>query len=133
MLVQNFVDLRRSPIRPFIKGPGGKRQLISELDRLIPSQFNRYFEPFLGGGALFFHLVSNRRRFTAYLSDTNAELITTYKVIKDNPKGVIELLRKYEYEYKSCPPYGEEQKECYYRLRYARNNIKSNSDLDDCA
>jgi DNA adenine methylase len=120
-----FIDLRH-----VVKWPGAKRQLLSELDKLIPRQFNRYYEPFLGGGALFFHLVSSVRRFTAYLSDTNVELITTYKVIKDNPKGVIELLQKYEYEYKRYPPYSEEQKECYYRLRYARNNIKSSSDVE---
>jgi DNA adenine methylase len=56
-------------------------QLLPELDKMIP-RFNRYFEPFLGGGAMFFHLIQNRR-FTAYLSDTNKELITTYKVVKD--------------------------------------------------
>jgi site-specific DNA-adenine methylase len=53
-----------------------------------------------------------------------------YKVIKANPKGVIELLQRYEYEYKKYPPYSKEQKECYYRLRDARNNIKSSSDVE---
>jgi DNA adenine methylase len=46
-----IVDLR--DVHPFVKWAGGKGQLLSELDKLIPRQFNRYFEPFLGGGAMF--------------------------------------------------------------------------------
>jgi site-specific DNA-adenine methylase len=88
---------------PFIKYAGGKHQLLPELNKMIPSSFDRYFEPFVGAGALFFHLVSNERRFTAYISDAIAELITTYKVIRDNPKGLVELLQKYDKEYKAYP------------------------------
>lgn len=65
ILKADFVDLR--DVHPFVNWPGGKRQLLSELDKLIPSQFNSYREPFLGGGPLFFHLVSSGRRFIAYL------------------------------------------------------------------
>jgi DNA adenine methylase len=61
MLVQNFVDLR--DVHPFVKWAGGKGQLLSELDKLIPSQFNRYFEPFLGGAAMFFYLLSRGMKF----------------------------------------------------------------------
>jgi site-specific DNA-adenine methylase len=50
-------------------GQGGKGQLLSELDKLIPSHFNRYFEPFLGGGAMFLHLMSRGMRFNACLSN----------------------------------------------------------------
>jgi DNA adenine methylase len=74
-LKSKFLDLIH--VHPFVKWAGGKGQLLSELDSLIPRQFNRYFEPFLGGGAMFFRLVSSGRSFTAYLSDTNVELITT--------------------------------------------------------
>ncbi len=123
-----FIDFR--PVHPFVKWAGGKGQLIPELDRLTPSQFNSYHEPFLGGGARFFSLVSRGMKFNAYLSDTNAELITAYKMVRDNPKGVIEFLQKYEYEYKKYPPHSKAQKACYYRLRIARNNIKSNSDVE---
>ena len=71
----HIVDLRHS--YPFVKWAGGKNQLLPELNSMIPSKFNRYFEPFLGGGALFFHLVSDKNiTFTACLSDTNNELIT---------------------------------------------------------
>jgi DNA adenine methylase len=70
---------------------------------MIPSQFNRYFEPFLGGGAMFLHLMSSGMRFNACLSDTNAKLITAYltayRAVKDN----VRLLQRYEYEYKKYP------------------------------
>jgi DNA adenine methylase len=116
MLAQGFVDLRH--IRPFIKWAGGKAQLLPELDKIIP-QFNRYFEPFLGGGAMFFHLIQNRR-FTAYLSDTNKELITTYKVVKDHVGNLIEVLDKHQEEYKKNPF------QYFYRLRAAqpKNDIE---------
>jgi site-specific DNA-adenine methylase len=60
----------------------------------------------------------------------NLELITAYKIIRDNPKGVIELLRQYEYDYNKYPFYSKQQRECYYRLKEARNNIKSSSDVE---
>jgi DNA adenine methylase len=79
---------------------------------MIPSEFNRDHEPFVGGGAMFFHLVSDRNmRFSAYLSDLNEELITAYKVVKDKVKELIQILRKHEREYKHNPF------EFYYRLR----------------
>jgi hypothetical protein len=69
LVVQKFVDLQ--DVHPFVKWAGGKGQLLSELNKMIPSQFNRYFEPFLGGGALFFHLVSNGIKFNASPIPTN--------------------------------------------------------------
>jgi hypothetical protein len=50
------VDLRHC--YPFVKWAGGKSQILYELDSMVPSEFNRYHEPFVGGGAMFFHLVS---------------------------------------------------------------------------
>jgi DNA adenine methylase len=70
---------------PFVKWAGGKRQLLQQLYALAPAQFKRYFEPFLGGGALFFYLISMRNnRFPAYLSDINSELINSHTVVKNN-------------------------------------------------
>ena len=130
-IVAAFVDLR--DVHPFVKWAGGKCQLLSELDKLIPSQFNRYFEPFLGGGAMFYHLVSSGIRFNACLSDTNGELITAYNAIKDNVKEVIRVLQTYETEYKRYPSYSKEQQEYYFQLRNARNNIKSRSVVEIAA
>jgi DNA adenine methylase len=117
-------------VHPFIKWAGGKGQLLSELDKLIPSQFNRYFEPFLGGGAMFFYMMSSGMGFNACLSDTNTELITGYIAIKDNVKEVIRLLQTYETEYTKYRAYSKEQKQYYNQLRDTRNNIKSSSDVE---
>lgn len=76
--------------KPFIKWVGGKRQLLSELDSRIPQKLDVYFEPFLGGGALFFHLAE--RIAQAYLSDSNEELITAYQAIRSNPNLLIREL-----------------------------------------
>jgi DNA adenine methylase len=97
---------------PFVKWAGGKTQLLNKLYSYIPSGFDRYFEPFLGGGALFFYLISNKNmKFTAYLSDINSELINSYVVVKDNVEKLIDLLREHEIEYKKDPL------QYYYQLR----------------
>jgi DNA adenine methylase len=63
------------------------------VNKTIPKQFDRYFEPFLGGGAMFLHLMSRGMKFNAFLSDINVELITAYRAVKDNVKEVIRLLQ----------------------------------------
>ena len=81
-------------VRPFVKWVGGKRQLLSDIDRLRPKKFEEYYEPFLGGGAVLFHLQVP----VAYVSDQNAELINLYKVIKKSPKLLISDLKKHKNE-----------------------------------
>jgi DNA adenine methylase len=101
---KNVVDFRLPQAFPFVKWAGGKTQLLDRLDKLIPLAFNRYFEPFLGGGALFYHLTSVRNlRFVAYLSDKNQELINAYKVVKSNVDQLIDILRIYKKEYYKAP------------------------------
>jgi len=120
---QPFGELRNC--YPFVKWAGGKTQLLVELDKVIPSEFDQYFEPFLGGGAMFFHLISNRNRiFTAYLADLNRDLITSYKIVKHNVKELIQLLKKYEAEYKEDPI------EYYYTLR---DTIRPKNDIEKAA
>src|SRR3954470_23666118 len=68
------------PRRPFVKWAGGKRQLLPQLKRYVPERYGRYFEPFVGGGALFFEL----RPSAAVLTDVNARLIRTYRGVKDD-------------------------------------------------
>src|SRR6266545_48288 len=88
------------PSSPFLKWAGGKTQILFELERFVPPEFNRYFEPFLGGGAVFFHLATKKNiRSTAYLSDINEDLITTYKVVKDDVEKLIVLLKKRQKDY----------------------------------
>lgn len=89
---------RKHPIpHPFLKWVGGKRQLIKELMACVDAagDFDRFHEPFVGGGALFFELARGNRfgRKKAYLSDNNARLIETYQGVKKDVEGVITLLR----------------------------------------
>ncbi len=78
--------------RPFLKWPGGKRALVPELAARTPATFGRYFEPFVGGGALFFEL-ARRGPLRAALSDVNARLIRTYQAVRDRVEDVIRVLR----------------------------------------
>ena len=84
---------RPSP-KPFVKWAGGKGQLLLELLERAPKSFSRYFEPFLGGGAFFWALEPK----VAYLSDSSAELINCYSVIKNNLEELIEDLGQHIYE-----------------------------------
>jgi DNA adenine methylase len=89
---------------PFVKWAGGKSQLLSVIDEMIPDYFDRYFEPFLGGGAVFLHLVNkNRIHAGAFLSDLNEELVNAYKVARSNVERLIEILTTYERSYKISP------------------------------
>ena len=75
-------------VEPFLKWPGGKRWLVSQYGDLFPQGFRRYFEPFLGGGAVFFHLSPRQ----PILSDTNAELINTYRCLKTSASAINDRL-----------------------------------------
>lgn len=65
--------------KPFVKWAGGKRQIIDKLKQYVPYEFNTYFEPFVGGGALLFELSPKK----AVINDYNKELINVYECIKD--------------------------------------------------
>jgi len=90
---------------PFIKWVGGKRQLLENINTLIPnkSQYNRYIEPFIGGGAVFFNLQPTN----GIINDYNSDLINVYKTIKDNVEGLIVDLEKH----KNTPDYFYEIRE----------------------
>jgi DNA adenine methylase len=111
------------PIYPFVKWAGGKTQLLRQLCECIPAQFDRYFEPFLGGGALFFYLISMRSNM-AYLSDINSELINSYNIVKNNVEHLIRLLNQHETEYQKSP------RDYYYRLR---NINRPSNDIEKAA
>jgi len=90
--------------RPFLKWAGGKGQLLEQFAPLLPraGSYARYFEPFLGSSALFFHLAPHR----AFLSDVNREIVDCYRAVKDHAEDVIRELGKHRYT-----------PEDYYRVR----------------
>jgi DNA adenine methylase len=80
------------PARPFVKWAGGKAKLLPILLERVPTRFRRYYEPFVGGGALFFAL----RPGFAILNDSNAELMTCYAVVRDQPHALLEALSSFK-------------------------------------
>lgn len=81
-------------IKPFLKWAGGKTQLLPELSNYIPKEYNKYIEPFIGGGAFYFHLNPSE----AVIADLNYELVLTYKTIKNSVEDVISLLKTFKNE-----------------------------------
>lgn len=81
-------------VKPFIKWVGGKRQLLNEIRDNLPDIVNNYYEPFIGGGALFFDYGKNINK--AYISDINSNLICTYRTVRDNVEQLICSLKQHE-------------------------------------
>ncbi|MFZ5799807.1 MAG: DNA adenine methylase [Candidatus Omnitrophota bacterium] len=80
---------------PFLKWAGGKGQLLRQYEAFFPKEFNNFLEPFVGGGAVFFHLFNSGRlqgKKKVYLLDSNEELINCYLIIKEDVEGLIKIL-----------------------------------------
>lgn len=107
MPIHGAVAQRPSKAGPFLKWAGGKSQLLEQFRPLIPT-VRRYFEPFLGGGAMFFHLAPAR----AVLSDCNRSLVDTYNVVRDGLDELIPWL--YRYRERHCEAF-------YYEVRTRYN------------
>lgn len=118
-------------IKPFLKWAGGKGQLISEIEKYYPfenSKFNKYAEPFVGGGAVLFDILSKYDLKEIYISDINQELINTYKVIKYKIEDLINFLEEMKKEFLSLDI--DERKKNYLLKREKFNELKINSDND---
>ncbi|WP_343561789.1 DNA adenine methylase [Kiloniella sp. b19] len=89
---------------PFLKWAGGKRWLVSKHSQLFPENYNRYLEPFLGSGAVFFHLQPD----VSILGDMNSDLIDTYKALKEDWSETFTILEKY---------HSKHSKSFYYEIR----------------
>ena len=87
--------------RPFIKWAGGKTRLIEQYQPFLPTQFERYHEPFLGGGALFFYLAPQLQAQgkRAFLSDLNPELVNVYQCVRDEVDDLIERLSEHKQQH----------------------------------
>ena len=85
--------------RPFVKWAGGKRQLIPVLSQHIPKNFGSFFEPFLGGGAMLFHLLSQNPKQRFIVSDLNSDLVLSYITIRDRADELIYSLKNHAKKY----------------------------------
>ncbi len=92
--------------RPVLKWAGGKRRLVERIVERLPPRIDTYYEPFVGGAAVFFELVRKGKFARAVLCDRNQDIIAVYQALKQDVEAVIRLLSKYRYE--------EEE---YYRVR----------------
>lgn len=111
-------------MQPFVKWAGGKRQLIPEILNHLPQQFNHYYEPFIGGGALLFELGLEK----STISDNNRVLIDTYIAIRDHLNDLIPLLNELQNEHNSFDD-KDKAKEYYYTKRERFNELILGSDF----
>lgn len=116
------IQKSQTTIQPFTKWTGGKRQLLPVIKSLMPDNYNSYFEPFIGGGALFFDLSPDK----AVINDFNNELMNCYQQIKKHPQKLIELLTKHQ---------ENNSKEYYLELRAVDrdNRINKMTDVERAA
>jgi len=106
-----------------VKWAGGKRSILRDLLHYVPPQLPNYYEPFLGGAALYLGICKRTTQFRALLSDTNKELIEAYWVIKEAPEKLISSLSVLQKEYYDSSNKGE----YYYRKRswQPRSHVES--------
>ena len=111
--------------KPFVKWAGGKRQLIPILNQNLPRSFGTYFEPFLGGGALLFHMLTERNGQKCSISDLNSDLVLSYITIRDRIDSLITSLKSHERNYQ------KDSKSYYYSVRESnpRSAIEKTSRL----
>ncbi len=103
-MIEKSVHIEGIKVKPFLKWAGGKRWFADKYSHLIPQHYNRYIEPFLGSGAVFFHINAEH----AILGDSNLELIETYNAIRLNWKLVYRYLKEH---------HSKHSKEYYYKIR----------------
>lgn len=111
--------------RPFVKWAGGKQQLLAQYEAFFPERVARYFEPFVGGGAVFFHFWNTRRLpEQRYLFDNNHELVNAYQAVRDDLEALLDLLAVHTERH---------NKEYYYQIRKLdRRNVEL-SDVERAA
>src|SRR5438445_5074181 len=110
MLKQQYKQITSLVPKPFVKWAGGKRQLLPILSQYVPQNFDTYFEPFLGGGAVLFHLIFQKLHLECFVSDLNSTLILSYVTIRDNVDELIITIEKHSENYFKNP------EEYYYRI-----------------
>lgn len=120
--------------KPILKWAGGKSKLIPIMEESYPNdlknnKIKRYVEPFIGGGAMFFSLTSKYYFDEIIINDINKELILTYKVVKQYPNDLMDLLTNYQNEYNELEKI-EDKQEYFYRIRELFNNGKDNINYD---
>ena len=110
-MAQQYHQIAVTEPKPFVKWVGGKRQLMQVLEDNFPKQFGTYHEPFLGGGAVMFNLLSKEAKLSCNVSDFNSDLILAYVTIRDKLRKLIESLENHSKNYH------KDSVEYYYEVR----------------
>ena len=122
-------------LKPFIKWAGGKGKLLPQIRQMYPQglgkTITKYAEPFVGGGAVLFDIISTYRLEQIYISDINKNLINTYNTVKNNHKELIEILSYIETQYLSLN--ADMQKKFYYLKRDEYNNMYNTCNIQKAA
>lgn len=116
-------------VKPFLKWAGGKGQLLSEIEKYYPfetGKVTKYAEPFVGGGAVLFDILSKYDLEEVYISDINAELINTYSIIRDDVDALTEMLYAMQSDF--IPSDTDNRKVYYLKKRERFNELKVNGD-----
>lgn len=118
--------------KPFLKWAGGKKQLLEEFNKrfpkgLITGEIDKYIEPFVGGGAVFFHTIQKFNLNECHIYDANEELILVYKVVKNDVDSLIDILKKLESEFLNLNE--DARKEYFYGIREMFNKSKNEIDF----
>lgn len=114
--------------RPFLKWAGGKRQLLGQFQAYFPPELNgkgiikRYYEPFLGSGAVFFWVKQNCRLEEAFINEFNPEVYLCFSAIQNNVEKVIKLLKALQKKYHTFDDAAQE--EWYYQIRHKYNTTR---------
>ena len=123
--MQQMNFLNTADLKPILKWAGGKTQLLAEITHAYPDGFGtkirRYAEPFVGGGAVLFDVLSKYDLDEIYISDVNAELINMYIMVRDHVEELIERLKSFQTEYLALDNDG--RKTYYYNKRDDFNNL----------
>ncbi|MBQ7363129.1 MAG: Dam family site-specific DNA-(adenine-N6)-methyltransferase [Clostridia bacterium] len=125
-----YTKSEEKTVKPFVKWAGGKGQLLKEIEQYYPFEQDRitkYAEPFVGGGAVLFDILNKYSLKEIYISDINADLINTYRIIRDEIDELVEALSAMQHEYL---PLNDSNRKDYYLLQRSRfNELKVCNDI----
>lgn len=132
ILIEPSVETKKA--KPFVKWAGGKTQLLDEIDARLPhkeiesGQIDTYIEPFVGGGAAFFHIAQKYHYLRHFvLLDVNEDLANCYTTVRNNVTSIIADLQILERRYLKCDEFG--RSDMYYRIREEFNSDRSPAKL----
>jgi len=112
--------------QPFLKWAGGKTQLLPQFNEFFPLEINNYFEPFVGGGAVFFYLKHRFPKMKAFLRDINPDLINAYRAVRDQPEKLMKRLDEHAAKFQALG-------ESYFYLVRSKHDLPAKRIVDRAA